>query len=168
MQSAMIDPCTNRTERCSEEGAHSERINPGRSRRRHDRRGGQARKSSKYVHDGEPPISLLEASSLATGAYQLLRTLCAFSIILSSRPSSNPLTGTPTTETADGKTKQARGYGKDGYPETDVDFDHDHGQGKPHAHDWGRPPSGGPPTHNDRGPGRPVRPGDPKPRWKQH
>ncbi len=60
-----------------------------------------------------------------------------------------------------GHPPQARQYGSDGYPDTDVDYDHDHGQGRPHAHDVGRPTDGTPPTHVDRGPGRPIKPSDP-------
>jgi RHS repeat-associated protein len=55
---------------------------------------------------------------------------------------------------------QIRDYGEDGYPDIDFDFGHDHGAGDPHAHDIGRPPGGGPPTHLDRGPGRPIGPGE--------
>jgi len=80
---------------------------------------------------------------------------------------SNPLTGKPgdttTLRNPDGTVRQVRGYGPDGYPKTDVDHGHDHGAGDPHSHDWGRPANGGPPTHVDRGPGRPVQPGDPQP-----
>ena len=79
----------------------------------------------------------------------------------------NPFKGKPgstsSTQSTCGKPKQDRRYGPDGFPETDVDRDHDHGQGQPHAHDWGRPPGGGKPTNNDRGPGRPVLPSDPQP-----
>ena len=72
-----------------------------------------------------------------------------------------PFKGCPgSTET---KPKQTRKYGPDGYPATDVDTGHDHGAGDPHAHDWGRPADGGPPTAEDRGPGRPLQPGDPPP-----
>jgi RHS repeat-associated protein len=82
------------------------------------------------------------------------------------KPRSNPFTGEPgstsSTDTAAGGPKQVRQYGPDGYPETDVDYDHDHGQGQPHAHDWGRPGDGGPPTAGDRGIGRPVQPSDPQ------
>jgi len=81
--------------------------------------------------------------------------------------SSNPFRGKPgdtsTTRGRDGTPKQTRRYGPDGYPDTDVDFDHDHGQGRPHGHDWGRPADGGPPTADDRSPGRPVTPSDPRP-----
>ena len=84
------------------------------------------------------------------------------------QPTSNPWTGQPgtTSQTAqpDGSPKQIRSYGSDGYPQTDVDHGHDHGQGDPHAHDIGRPADGSPPTHVDRGPGRPVQPNDPKPK----
>jgi hypothetical protein len=82
-----------------------------------------------------------------------------------SQSTSLPWTGTPgsiaTSDTHDGKPKQAREYGPDGYPKTDTDYDHDHGQGKPHCHDVGRPSDGSPPTHNDRAPGRPPTPSDP-------
>lgn len=72
-----------------------------------------------------------------------------------------PLNGTPgTTSTRPGQTRE---YGPDGYPLTDVDCGHDHGAGDPHTHDWGRPAGGGPPTYQDRGPGRPWKPGDPTP-----
>jgi RHS repeat-associated protein len=57
--------------------------------------------------------------------------------------------------------KQTRRYGEDGYPQTDVDTGHNHGAGDPHSHDWGRPLGGGRPTHENRGPARPLRPGDP-------
>jgi RHS repeat-associated protein len=74
---------------------------------------------------------------------------------------SNPYRGPPgTTSSIPG---QDRRYGPDGYPDVDVDYGHDHGQGSPHAHDWDRPANGDPPTHEDRGPGRPVQPSDPKP-----
>jgi hypothetical protein len=81
---------------------------------------------------------------------------------------SNPFTGNPgdtsTVRHPDGTTGQTRRYGPDGYPETDVDRGHDHtGAGDPHAHDWGRPSNGAPPTHEDRKPPRPVQPGDPQP-----
>ena len=56
----------------------------------------------------------------------------------------------------DGKPKQERHYGPDGFPLRDIDYDHDHGQGMPHQHDWGRPKDGSPPTHGDRGKGVPV------------
>lgn len=57
---------------------------------------------------------------------------------------------------------QGRRFGSDGYPEVDIDLGHN-GHPNPHAHDWGRPPDGGPPTHKDRGPWRPVKEGDPVP-----
>ena len=80
---------------------------------------------------------------------------------------SNPIEGEPgetsTIRHPDGTPKQVRRYGPDGYPETDVDYGHDHGQGDPHAHDWGRPSDGNPPTHLDRGVGRPIEPSDPAP-----
>ena len=80
---------------------------------------------------------------------------------------SSPFKGDPGSTSkvkgADGRPKQNRRYGEDGYPETDVDFDHDHdhGPGQPHAHDWGRPEDNGPPTHRNRGPGRPPTSEDP-------
>ena len=66
-------------------------------------------------------------------------------------------TGTPgsTVETPD----QTRTYGPDGYPLIDHDMPH-HGHGD-HCHDWGRPPGGGPPKNEDRGPPRPPQSGDP-------
>jgi len=77
----------------------------------------------------------------------------------------NPGTGTPGSEETcnrpDGKKKQTRRYGPDGYPEKDTDFDHDHGQGQPHVHEWDRPSDGSPPRDGNRGPGRPPKPGDP-------
>ena len=48
--------------------------------------------------------------------------------------------------------KQDRYYGPDGWPEADIDWGHDHkGQGRPHGHNWGRPPGGGKPSKEDRG-----------------
>jgi len=83
-------------------------------------------------------------------------------------PRSNPMSGEPgsTSQTTqpDGTPKQTRPYGPDGHPQTDVDYTQDHGQSLPHAHDWGRPEDGSPPTHKDRGPGRPVTPEDPQPK----
>jgi hypothetical protein len=80
------------------------------------------------------------------------------------KPRSNPLTGDPgttsSTTTRDGKPKQDREYGDDGYPNRDVDHDHDHGQGQPHVHDWDRPSDGSPPTHDNRQPGRQPTPGE--------
>jgi RHS repeat-associated protein len=73
----------------------------------------------------------------------------------------NPFKGEPGSTADNGR--QGRRYGPDGYPETDVDTGHDHGAGDPHAHDWGRPADGGPPTAGNRGPGRPIGPGDPLP-----
>jgi hypothetical protein len=74
---------------------------------------------------------------------------------------SRPFKGTPGSTVDDGR-GQGRRYGPDEHPETDTDKGHDHnGAGDPHSHDWGRPPGGGPPTHEDRGPARPVKPGDP-------
>jgi len=78
---------------------------------------------------------------------------------------SNPLTGEPDSDSTcnnkKGNKKQERHYGSDGFPEYDIDYDHAHGNGSnnsgsPHVHDWGRPADGSPPTHNDRGPGRPY------------
>jgi hypothetical protein len=80
----------------------------------------------------------------------------------------NPFTGKPgettTLTNPDGTPKQVRRYGPDGYPQTDVDYGHDHtGAGDPHAHDWGRPADGSPPTAKDRGVPRPLLPTDPQP-----
>ena len=79
--------------------------------------------------------------------------------------SKNSKVGEPGSEsecfTKDGKKKQTRRYGPDGFPETDTDWDHSHGGQKPHVHDWDRPVGGGPPTKDNRGPGRPPRAGDP-------
>lgn len=81
-------------------------------------------------------------------------------------PQSNPFKvkpgGVSETKTRDGKPKQTRHYCEDGYPSKDVDHDHDHGQGQgqPHVHDWTRPSGGGPPTHEDRQPGRVRQPGE--------
>ena len=85
-----------------------------------------------------------------------------------SSPRSNPFRGKPgdvsTTRRPDGTPKQVRRYGPDGYPDTDVDHDDHGGNGNPHAHDWGRPADGSPPTAGDRSePGRPVTPSDPRP-----
>jgi RHS repeat-associated protein len=59
-------------------------------------------------------------------------------------------------EYPDGSPKQDRTFGEDGYPSRDIDYGHDHGQGDPHEHEWGRPEDGGPPTHRDRGTGKPL------------
>ena len=73
------------------------------------------------------------------------------------RSRSNPFSGRPgTTRTIPGK--QTREYAPDGWPQKDIDYDHDHDGVRPHQHDWGRPSDGGPPTHRDRGPGRPLEP----------
>jgi RHS repeat-associated protein len=72
-----------------------------------------------------------------------------------------PFKGEPGSTVRGGK--QTRRYGQDGFPQTDVDIGHDHGSGKTHAHDWGRPKHGGPPTAQDRGKERPLGPGDPVP-----
>jgi RHS repeat-associated protein len=58
----------------------------------------------------------------------------------------------------------SRTYGDDGFPLTDRDTGHPDEAGigsEDHVHDWGRPPDGGQPTHEDRGPSREPRPGDP-------
>lgn len=111
----------------------------------------------------------LNPAMCAGGAYMLCRALggCETTNLICNQSSqSNPLTGEPgceqSCENKKGNKKQTRRFGQDGYPETDTDWDHSHdGLGAPHAHDWGRPGNGGPPTANDRGPGRPVKPGDP-------
>jgi RHS repeat-associated protein len=76
-----------------------------------------------------------------------------------------PFTGPPgSTFVGD---KQTRRFGKDGYPDTDVDTGHNHkgpkGEraGDPHSHDWSRPKDGRPPTDADRSVPRPYLPGDP-------
>ena len=51
-----------------------------------------------------------------------------------------------------GRPKQDRIYGDDGYPEKDIDYDHDHGSGSPHVHD-GNGPGG-------RDPARPPESGE--------
>ncbi|GAA0756996.1 hypothetical protein GCM10009107_36140 [Ideonella azotifigens] len=82
---------------------------------------------------------------------------------------SNPMEGEPgstsTSNNSKGNKNQVRTYGTDGWPEKDVDYDHSHGKGRnnvgsPHAHDWGRPAGGGRPTQADRGPARPLLPGE--------
>ncbi|MCC6141994.1 MAG: hypothetical protein IT389_15420 [Nitrospira sp.] len=85
--------------------------------------------------------------------------------LIDSIHSRNDWTGEPGSEsdclTKGGQKKQTRRYGSDGFPDVDTDWDHSHGQGKPHVHDWNRPPGGGPPTKDNRSPGRPPVPGDP-------
>lgn len=81
----------------------------------------------------------------------------------------NPIVGEPgselTCQNNKGKKKQTRRYASDGYPEIDTDWDHSHGGlGKPHSHDWTRPPGWKPGDeldHTNRGEGRPSKPGDP-------
>lgn len=77
----------------------------------------------------------------------------------------------PPFEGKPGSTKRARKksrrYGEDGYPEVDRDLPHP-GDNNPtgkvdHAHDWGRPEGGGPPTDSDRGSPRRPTAGDPPP-----
>ena len=75
---------------------------------------------------------------------------------------SNPFTGPPGSVSA--TPTQDRRYGTDGYPDVDVDYGHPHHHPDidgPHAHDWGRPTDGSPPTWEDRGDARPVQPTDP-------
>jgi RHS repeat-associated protein len=113
------------------------------------------------------PVAPTAAPAAPTGATPVPTTAPAAPGTQSNQPTSNPWTGQPGSQSQtaqpDGSPKQVRKYGPDGYPETDVDHGHDHGQGDPHAHDIGRPADGSPPTHTDRGPGRPVTPNDPKP-----
>ncbi|HEY6418985.1 MAG TPA: RHS repeat-associated core domain-containing protein [Candidatus Binataceae bacterium] len=71
----------------------------------------------------------------------------------------NAFEGPPNSTVSDGQ--QTRRYGPDGFPQTDVDTGHSHNGLRPHAHDWGRPAGGGKPSKGDRGPGRPLQPGDP-------
>jgi len=73
-----------------------------------------------------------------------------------------PFTGEPGSTVRGGT--GSRTYGSDRYPRTDRDLPHPDECGigsDDHCHDWGRPPDGGPPTHQDRGPPRPPKPGDP-------
>ena len=91
---------------------------------------------------------------------------CALAGVCTFANNSNPLEGEPgseeTCENKKGNKKQTRRYGADGFPDVDTDWDHPHGGlGAPHVHDWGRPPNGGRPTADDRGPGRLPKPGDP-------
>ncbi len=108
---------------------------------------------------------VLTATYLVSPGTQVDQKQLEYQKFIESR--SIPFTGNPgdttTSRNPDGTPKQVRRYGPDGHPETDVDYGHDHGAGVPHTHDWGRPSNGGPPTHVDRGPGRPVQPGDPQP-----
>jgi RHS repeat-associated protein len=87
------------------------------------------------------------------------------------QPQSNPWQGNPDdtahTTHPDGNPKQDRKYGPDGFPQTDVDHDAHGGAPDPHAHDIGRPSDGSAPTDADRGPWRPVQPGDPQPQQQQ-
>ncbi len=83
-----------------------------------------------------------------------------------SQNNKNPLIGQPGSEVEcqnkNGRRKQTRRYGSDGYSEADTDWDHSHdGLGSPHVHDWDRPADGSPPTHDNRGEGRNPQPGDP-------
>ncbi|QTQ12781.1 hypothetical protein HRI96_11585 [Treponema parvum] len=76
------------------------------------------------------------------------------------KPKSNPFKGKPgdtnTTYDNNGKPKQTRKYGDDGYPDIDIDYDHNHGQGQPHQYKWTRPEDGSPPTADNRQPGAPI------------
>lgn len=78
---------------------------------------------------------------------------------------SNPLNGTPggtsTIYQPNGKPKQIREYGDDGYPDRDTDFDHPHNGIQPHEHNWDRPEDGSPPTDEDRGEGQELSPDNP-------
>ncbi|UGQ48737.1 RHS repeat domain-containing protein [Massilia endophytica] len=86
---------------------------------------------------------------------------------------SNPMEGEPgscsTCNNRKGERKQDRYYGPDGWPQKDVDYDHDHKDdsgkkgGKPHVHDWDRPPGGGRPNADNRGGARPPQPGEVRP-----
>lgn len=109
------------------------------------------------------PGTVIGAGIGLLGGYLLADQL---SHLLNQMSNSNPLTGEPGSEQTcgnkKGNKKQTRRYGADGYPVTDTDWDHSHdGLGSPHAHDWGRPSDGSPPTHGDRGEGRSPVPGDP-------
>jgi RHS repeat-associated protein len=75
-----------------------------------------------------------------------------------------PFTGAPGSTSRGGT--GSRTYGPDGYPQTDRDLPHPDEAGigsEDHCHDWGRPPDGSEPTHEDRGPPRAPAPGDPPP-----
>lgn len=67
----------------------------------------------------------------------------------------NPKNGQPNSAShsahANGELKQSRRYNENGDPQKDIDYDHDHGYGKPHVHEW---------TGGQRGPGRPLGPGE--------
>jgi uncharacterized protein RhaS with RHS repeats len=79
------------------------------------------------------------------------------------------IAGVPPFVGAPGSTvrgdKQTRKYGDDGYPLIDRDWPHPNEPRPPgnqdHAHDWDRPPGGGPPTHPDRSPSREPKADDP-------
>jgi RHS repeat-associated protein len=110
-----------------------------------------------------PECGLIEvalfAGSAAIAAYEIHQALAK---PVTDIPDDRPPFQGPADCTQRGK-KQTRRYGPDGYPQTDVDTGHDHGAGDPHAHDSDRPDDGGPRTHEDRGRGRPLGPGDPPP-----
>ncbi|PYI94663.1 MAG: hypothetical protein DME97_01420 [Verrucomicrobia bacterium] len=85
--------------------------------------------------------------------------------LLDANSRSNPLNGPPggtsTIDQPNGKPKQIREYGDDGYPDRDTDFDHPHNGIQPHEHNWGRPEDGSPPTDEDRGEGQELSPDNP-------
>ncbi|MGY2224931.1 RHS repeat-associated core domain-containing protein [Pseudomonas gingeri] len=84
----------------------------------------------------------------------------------STSKSEKPARGRPWTGEPGSTSKQTAGgdsrrYGNDGYPEVDYDAPHPdeaYPGNAPHAHNWGRPQDGGPPTHKDRGYGSPYSP----------
>ncbi|ULU27848.1 RHS repeat-associated core domain-containing protein [Dyella terrae] len=114
----------------------------------------------------DPAVECLINIFCAPAAITALATADWVTVHATNQSQSNPLTGKPGSEVTcpnkRGEKGQTRRYGEDGFPDVDTDWDHSHGGlGKPHVHDWGRPPGGGPPTNDDRGAGRPPQPGDP-------
>ncbi len=76
-------------------------------------------------------------------------------------PRGRPWTGEPGSTTEPNAGGDSRRFGKDGFPEIDYDAPHPdeaYPGNVDHAHGWGRPADGGPPTHKDRGPGAPYSP----------
>lgn len=115
------------------------------------------------------PLCAVPLLGAAYYAQQALGQRCplpdrSFSKSSSEQSDRPPFRGEPGSKVRtlhpDGTPKQERHYGDDGFPEKDIDFDHDHGQGKPHVHDWDRPPGGSTPTHKNRRPGRSPKPGE--------
>jgi len=110
-----------------------------------------------YIGPEDPFADMAAGGILAAYAgYAVYQYFHASSAVqdISGRP---PFVGDPGS-TVRGP-KQSRTYGDDGYPKTDRDVPH-HKAGD-HAHDWGRPPGGGPPTKDDRSLPRDPKPTDP-------